>query len=55
MISAMTTGLGSIRHVEISPDNKQILTSGEDGIKLWDTYLGKIIHSFNEHKKDKHE
>lgn len=32
IVSILTTGLGSIRHVEISSDNKHILTSGEDGV-----------------------
>jgi len=54
IVSILTTGLGSIRHVEISADNEQILTSGEDGVYLWDTYKGTIIKTFDQYKTDKH-
>lgn len=54
IVSILTTGLGAIRHVEISADNEQILTSGEDGVYLWDTYKGTIIKTFDQYKTDKH-
>jgi WD40 repeat protein len=41
----MSSSLGSIQHVEWSPDDRLILASGDRGLAVWDTQSGKQLYN----------